>query len=80
MSSSSRSWAGIASLNISNRDKKKILEIRLEKDSPGPFVIGEQETSILLGKLKIEAKHFTGISICPGGKGLIYVTLGRVQW
>ena len=70
------SYVGIASLNTSVRDKKNLLEIRLDrKDFSVSFNLGQPELDHLLTRLGIDSSHFTGVSCCPEGKGVVYVTL-----
>ena len=70
------SYVGIASLNTSVRDKKNLLEIRLERsDYNVNFNLTLVELDHLLRRLGIDGSHFTGVSCCPEGKGVVYVTL-----
>ena len=70
------SYVGIASLNTSVRDKKNLLEIRLErKDMNVNFSLSQPELDHLLTKLGIDSSHFLGVSCCPEGKGVVFVTL-----
>ena len=69
------SYAGIASINTSVRDNKNVLEIRLEKTEETRFNLSNSEIESLLVKLGIDGSHFLGVSACPEGKGVIYVTL-----
>ena len=73
---SKSSYVGIASLNTSVRDKKNLLEIRLERtDFNVNFNLSQAELDHLLTKLGIDSSHFLGASCCPEGRGVIYVTL-----
>ena len=70
------SYVGIASLNTSVRDNKNLLEIRLDRsDFSVSFNLSQVERDHLLTRLGIDSSHFLGISCCPEGKGVIYVTL-----
>ena len=69
------SYSGIASINKSVRDKKNILEVRLERTTSTRFHLSMIEIEGLLKKLGIDNSHFLGVSSCPEGKGVIYVTL-----
>ena len=69
------SYAGIASINTSVRDNKNVLEIRLEKTEDARFNLSTSETESLLVKLGIDSSHFLGVSCCPEGKGVVYITL-----
>ena len=70
-----KSYAGIASINTSVRDKKNVLEIRLERTEEARFNLSVAETESLLVKLGIDSSHFLGVSCCPEGKGVVYITL-----
>ena len=75
-STSKASYVGIASLNTSVRDKKNLLEIRLERnDVSVNFNLNQAELDHLLTRLGIDGSHFTGVSCCPEGRGVVYVTL-----
>ena len=70
------SYVGIASLNTSVRDKKNLLEIRLDRsDFNVNFNLVQTELDHLLTRLGIDGSHFLGVSCCPEGKGVVYVTL-----
>ena len=69
------SYAGIASINTSVRDTKNILEVRLEKSENARFNLSMSETESLLVKLGKDSSHFLGVSSCPEGKGVVYITL-----
>ena len=69
------SYAGIASINTSVRENKNILEVRLEKTDGARFNLSMPETESLLVKLGIDSCHFLGVSSCPEGKGVVYITL-----
>ena len=69
------SYAGIASINTSVRDNKNVLEVRLERSESARFNLSMQETESLLVKLGIDSSHFLGVSSCPEGKGVVFITL-----
>ena len=69
------SYSGIASINKSVRDDKNILEVRLERTSSARFSLTMLEVEGLLKKLGIDNSHFLGVSACPEGKGVVYITL-----
>ena len=70
-----KSYSGIAAINKSVRDNKNVLEVRLEKSENARFYLNNIETEGLLTKLGIDSSHFTGVSSCPEGKGVVYITL-----
>ena len=69
------SYSSIASINTSTRNKKNILEIKLEKQEGANFSLKMEEIENLLKRLNIDASHFTGVSACPEGRPVILVTL-----
>ena len=76
MGPSKSSYVGIASLNTSVRDNKNLLEIRLERSAFSvSFNLSQVELDHLLSRLGIDSCHFLGVSCCPEGKGVVYVTL-----
>ena len=74
--STKSSYVGIASLNTSVRDNKNLLEIRLERSAFSvSFNLSQVELDHLLTRLGLDSSHFLGVSCCPEGKGVVYVTL-----
>ena len=69
------SYSGIAAINKSVRDNKNILEVKLERTSSARFNLSMLEVEGLLKKLGIDNSHFLGVSACPEGKGVVYITL-----
>ena len=49
--------------------------MRLEKSDGARFNLSMIETESLLVKLGIDKSHFHGVSSCPEGKGVVYITL-----
>ena len=70
-----KSYSGIAAINKSVRDKKNVLEVKLEKSENARFHLSNIETEGLLTNLGIDSSHFLGVSSCPEGKGVVYITL-----
>ena len=69
------SYSSITSINTSVRDKKNILEVRLEKQAGSSFNLNMMETENLLKRLKIDSSHFDGVSSCPEGRPVVLITL-----
>ena len=69
------SYSGITAINKSIRDSKNVLEVRLEKTEGARFNLTLVEIEGLLNKLGIDRTHFEGVSACPEGKGVVYITL-----
>ena len=70
-----KSYSGIASINKSVRENKNILEVRLKRAEGARFNLTTVEAEGLLVKLWNDITHFTGVSSCPEGKGVVYITL-----
>ena len=76
--SSKSSYVGIACLNTSVRDKKNLLDIRLEMTEFNVnFNLSHVDLDHLLTRLGKDGSYFlgAGASCCPGGRGVIKVTL-----
>ena len=61
------SYSSITSINTSVRDKKNILEVKLEKQEGSSFHLSIEETENLLKRWKIDSSHFLGVSPCAEG-------------
>ena len=73
-----RSWADVLGQGLPLRNNRNILEVVLEKDFRGPFIVTEIECFNLMKKLGLDPRpgvHVLGAQICPQGRGLIYFTL-----
>ena len=63
-----RSYSSITAINTSVRDRKNVLEIRLERQQGASFRLNQQEIETLLVRLGIDSSQFEGVSACPEGK------------
>ena len=54
---------------------KNVLEIVLEKDQRGPFVVNDQECARIFSKICLDKKYIEEVQICPNGRGIVLVTL-----
>ena len=69
-------YSRVAGLNTSVRDKKNVLEVRLEKsESSAKFILSDEEAFKLLKCLKISVNDCEAVQVCPIGKGVVYITL-----
>ena len=67
----SRSYAYSLSSNLPAMWNKNVLEIVLEKDIKGSFVVSESDCARVLGKLKLDPRpgvHVESIQTCPNGR------------
>ena len=72
------SWAEVLSRSLPTSWNKNILEVILEKDSSGSFTVDDSDCSTVLKKIGLDPRpgvHAEGIQICPGGRGIILITL-----
>ena len=71
-----RSWADILGSSLPHSWNKNILELILEKEERGAFLVNEEDVAKILGKIGISLEHHVeAVQICPNGRGVIYVTL-----
>ena len=72
---STPSYSSITAINTSVRNDKNVLEIRLEKQQGASFNMTQLETEALLARLAIDGSHFEGVTACPEGKPVVFVTM-----
>ena len=75
-----KSFASVLGSNLPVRDNKNVLEVVLEKDSKGSFIVTEKECAHLMKKLGLDQRpgvHVEEIQICPQGRGIIFITLRK---
>ena len=70
-----RSYSSITAINTSVRDRKNVLEIRLERQQGASFRLSQLEFETLLVRLGISGSEFEGVSACPEGKPVVLITL-----
>ena len=68
-------YSSITSINTSVRDTKNILEVRLEKQESSTFNLSMEDTENLLKRLNIDSSHLVGVSACPEGRPVVFITL-----
>ena len=75
-----KSWADMLSRNLPSSWNKNILEVVLEKDVKGGFVVTDVDCARLLKKIGLDQRpgiHIEQIQICPSGRGVILITLKK---
>ena len=78
--SEKKTWASVLGGNMFSRNDDNVLEVVLEKDSKGAFVVKEDECANLMRRLGLDHRpgvHVLGVQICPQGRGVIYITLKK---
>ena len=73
-----RSWAELLGSSLPSNMNKNILEVCLDKDERGAFVVSDVECSRMMRKLGLDPRpgiHVEGVQICPNGRGVILITL-----
>ena len=71
----SPTYSTITVINTSEREKKNILEVRLEKQQGASFNLSMEDIENLLKRLHIDGSHLEGVSACPEGKPVVFITL-----
>ena len=70
-----KSWAAVLGTGLPQREDRNVLEVVLEKDSRGPFIVSDSECFTLMRKLGLDQRpgvHVLGTKICPQGREVIY--------
>ena len=76
----SRSWAAVLGSSLPRYEDKNVLEVVLEKDSRGGFIVSDSECLNLIRKLGLDTRpgiHIEGVQNCPNGRGVIYLSLKK---
>ena len=71
-------WADVLGRSLTQRQSKNVLEVILEKDFKGSFVVSETECARLLVKIGLDIRpgaQIDGVQICPSGRGVLFITL-----
>ena len=72
------SWAERLGSTLPTRWNKNVLEITLEKDERGAFMVSDIDCARVLQKIGLDPRpgiHIEGAQICPSGRGVILITL-----
>ena len=72
------SWAQRLGSSLPQSLNKNILEVVLEKDAKGAFMVTEKDCAKLMGKLGLDLHpgvQVEGVQLCPNGRGVILITL-----
>ena len=78
VASRKNSWAAVLERSLVRTTNKNVLEVVLEKDFTGSFVVSQLECAKFLSKLGLDMKsdgQIDAVQICPNGRGTIYITL-----
>ena len=73
-----RSWAELLGSSLPSSLNKNVLEVVLDKDERGPFVVSEKECAGMMKKIGLDGRpgvQVEGAQICPNGRGVILITL-----
>ena len=73
-----RSWAEILGSSLPTSMNKNVLEVILEKDERGAFLVSESDCARMMRKIGIDPSttgHVEAVQICPNGRGVILITL-----
>ena len=72
------SWAEMLGSTLPSGWNKNILEIVLEKDQRGAFIVSDHDCARVMQKLGLDQRpgvHVESVQICPNGRGVIMITL-----
>ena len=72
------SWADVVGSKLTSGWKKNILEIVLEKDQKGPFIVNDQDCATVMRKIGLDMRpgvQVESVQVCPNGRGLVLITL-----
>ena len=75
-----KTYASVLGRSLTTANESNVLEVVLEKDSRGGFLVTDIECSILMRKLGLEQRpggQVLGVQICPNGRGVIYITFNK---
>ena len=73
-----KSWAEMLGSTISPGLNKNVLEIVLDKDQRGAFVVNHHDCARVMRKIGLDPRpgvHVETVQICPNGRGIILITL-----
>ena len=73
-----KSWAQLLGSSIPSSLNKNILEVVLEKDERGAFMVSDTDCARMMRKLGLDLRpgvHVEGVQLCPNGRGVILITL-----
>ena len=72
------SWAQVLGSSLPSSWNKNLLEVVLEKDTRGSFIVSDVDCINMMRKLGIDQRqgvHVESVQICPNGRGVILITL-----
>ena len=73
-----KSWAQLLGGSLPSTLNKNILEVVLEKDQRGAFVVSQEDCARLMRKIGLDLHpgvHLECVQVCPNGRGVILITL-----
>ena len=74
------SWAQKLGSNLPSHWSKNVLEVVLQKEGRGAFVVSDEECARLMRKLGLDPRpglQVEAVQICPNGRGNILITLKK---
>ena len=75
-----KSWAELLGSSLPSGLEKNILEVVLDKDVKGPFIVSDSDCARMMRKVGIDLRsgvHVEGVQICPNGRGCILITMNK---
>ena len=75
-----KSWASVLGSSLISKSDKNVLEVVLEKDVRGAFIVKEQDCANMMRRMGLDQRpgvHVDEVQICPQGRGIIFITLNK---
>ena len=73
-----KSWAEMLGSSLTLCLNKNVLEIVLDKDQRGAFIVSDHDCARVMRKIGLDQRpgvHVEAVQICPNGRGVILITL-----
>ena len=74
------SWAQLLGSSLPSNWDKNVLEVVLQKDERGAFIVSGEDCARLMRRLGLDPRpgiHVETVQICPHGRGVILFTLKK---
>ena len=75
-----KSYASVLRSSLKQKSDKNVLEVVLEKDVRGAFIVKEQECANMMRRMGLDQRpgvEVEEVQICPQGRGVIFITLKK---
>ena len=75
-----KSYVSVLGSSLKQKSDKNVLEVVLEKDVRGAFIVKEQECANMMRRMGLDQRpgvEVEEVQICPQGRGVIFITLKK---